>query len=504
MGCGFLFYIISPPLSAYPLQWVVWAPLYLMLRHQSTKRSFLLGWLSGVGLNLAGFYWIVHTIVVFSNLPIAVAIPVLFLFAAYGGLPFGLFGILLPKLQARFGPWSILLAPVGWVAIEFVFPLIFPFHQGDFQYRWLAILQVGTLTGVYGISYLVIASNVALAEVISAYRNATTRPWAPTAILATLMLAGTLYGSARIDRLQTAMEEHPQLKVGLIQGNFGVQDRRALTRADIFARYRRLTEEAVRSGARLVIWGEGASPYAPHRSKGWAKVERLIKKHDIALITGGPGRGRRDGKTLYFNSAYGMSSEEVESHTFQRYDKQILLAFGEYMPGARIFPWLKGKIQGIGDYTPGEGPGLIRFNVDGTPIQALLVICYEAILESFVQEQSAQHPNLLVNITHDAWFGDTSCPHQFLMLVTSRAVEQGATVVRIANTGITAIIDPTGQIRGETPLFEQAVLVDNVTTQQFPTLFQRLGNWFAWLCLVMGMGSVGILWRDRKDFPANG
>ena len=110
---------------------------------------------------------------------------------------------------------------------------------------------------------------------------------------------------------------------------------------------------------------------------------------------------------------------------------------------------------------------------------------------------------MLVNITHDAWFGDTSAPHQFLLLVAARAIEHGASVARVANTGISCVIDPTGRIRSETPLFEQAALVEEVSLEHFPTIFERIGNLFAHLCVVAIGGMAVLYWQGRRTKAKN-
>jgi len=489
---GAVFYVLSTPRELAFLQWMAWVPLCIALQGNRPRRDFFLGWLSGVMLHLVGFYWIVHTISVFSNLPLPVALFVLCVFAAYGALPFGLLGLAVPRLRARYGAWSILVTPAVWVTIEALFPMLFPFHQGDVQFRLLPILQLASITGIAGVSYLVMASNVAIFELWRAARDRTRIPWPPLLVTAAMLLGVYVWGAQRVQRIDAEIAASPRLRIGLIQGNYGVQERRKTSSAQIFERYERLSDEAVRKGATLLIWGEGASPFYP--GKQWSKVEAFVRDRRVDLITGGSGSRQVEGQVLHHNSAYGLEHEDAPGSQ-QRYDKMILLAFGEYLPFSDWFPSLKGKISGIGDFTPGTEPSLFTFQQPGGQVRALLLICYEAILERFVQERAAGAPNLLVNITHDAWFGDTSCPHQFLMLVVPRAVEHGSSMARVANTGISAVIDPTGRIRDQTPVFEQAVIVEDVTLSQFPTPYRQWGRAFVIVCELLTAAAAVHLWR---------
>lgn len=495
---GGFFYFISPPQTLPFLQWGVWVPLFLLLEGRSSRQDFVMGWLAGVGLNLAGFYWIVHTITVFSNLPMPVALLALLLFALYGGLPYGMLGWLVPRVRARFGSAAIFLVPACWVGIELIFPQIFPYHQGDLQYRNLPILQVASLVGIAGVSFLIMASNLFWTELLDSFRGRVPRPVKAGLILSLLLAGLASWGARRVEHLdEQAKTSGSTLKVGMIQANYTVHELRRTKFEDVFQRYRSMSLEAVAKGAQLVVWGEGASPYAPFRE--WEQHLALSRELGVDMLFGAPGRTLQGDKVARFNSAYALPAGSSE---YLRYDKNVLLAFGEYMPGAKLFPWLKGKIKGIGDFTAGEGTVLFPYpRLQGPPVKALTVICYEAILPDFVREEvKAQQPNLLVNITYNAWFGDTACPHQFLMSVAPRAVEHGMGVVRVANTGISAVIDPSGRIRGQTPLFQQAVAVEDVILGQSSTVFQSVGVLFSVLCTLVG--GLVVLQLRRTSAPS--
>lgn len=498
LGVGLSFHLISTPQTLDVLQWGVWALLWAQLGKGSPRRDFLLGWLAGTTLMVAGFYWIVHTIIVFSNLPLWLALFVMLAFAAWGGLPYGALCLSIPPIRRTFGPASLLVIPTVWVALEAVFPLLFPYHQGDLQHRNLVIMQVASVVGVAGVSWLVMAVNAAWLELFEAAVEKRPLPTRAPLLLAVLLLIALGFGSWRLSRLEQSMASGAQLKVGLIQGNYGVEDLRRTTSAQILERYRTLSLDAKAKGAQLIIWGEGASPYNP--SRHWEKMLELHAELDTDLLFGGSSRAKVDDVMRSFNSGYGLPRGDIEP---AKYDKNILLAFGEYLPGTQFFPKLKGKIRGIGDFQAGTGSVSLKYpsNPAGA-VNALPLICYEAILDDFVLEKvRGTSPNLLVNITHDAWFGDTACPHQFLMLVATRAVEHGISIARVANTGISAVVDPTGRIRGQTPLFEAMASVESVSLTTFSTVFTQLGKGFTWLCMLATVGVLLMVRRNRSPRP---
>lgn len=518
MLVGACFYLISTPQTYDFLQWIVWVPLLAQLKGKNVRHDFFLGWVAGTGLNMAGFHWIVHTITVFSNLPMALAILCLFLFSAWGGVSYGMYGVLLPRIRARFGGWALLLGPMSFVAVEYVCPLLFPYHQGDLQFRNLPMFQVAALFGIGGVSFLVMAVNQAWLELFDAYRGRRSWPTVSAPLLAVTLLALMFWGGARVKRLDEEMKGGPQARIGLIQGNYTVQELRRTTAEQVWERYTRMSQEAVAKGASLVIWGEGASPYAPwHKERSqWVKAFAASLQADF--LFGANGRDKVGDVVMRYNSAYALP---LGASDYQTYNKNVPLAFGEYIPGSKTFPWLKKVIKGPGDFAAGEGGALFTFpsralpspaSTVGAPegaaaaasegaagaagaagagartaeIKAMPMICYEAILDDYVLKFARHYePNLLVNITYDAWFGDTACPHQFLMLVSSRAVEHGTSIARVANTGISAVVDPTGRIRGQTPLFQQVAAVENVFLQRFPTLFDQLGQSFSLLCTLI-------------------
>jgi apolipoprotein N-acyltransferase len=194
-----------------------------------------------------------------------------------------------------------------------------------------------------------------------------------------------------------------------------------------------------------------------------------------------------------FNSALLI---DADGRVHGRYHKQVLLAFGEYIPFAPILSKVPG-MPAVGEgFSRGAGP--VTLDLPGG-IKVAPLICYEDIMPElarrFVKEKGA---NLLVNLTNDAWFGNTVAPWQHARLAQWRAIETRRSLVRVTNTGLTTIINPKGQMLDTLPLFASGVLAAKVEIMEGETLYVRYGDWFAW---TMVAGSILILLRGRRLRP---
>ncbi|MCB9746157.1 MAG: apolipoprotein N-acyltransferase [Alphaproteobacteria bacterium] len=181
-----------------------------------------------------------------------------------------------------------------------------------------------------------------------------------------------------------------------------------------------------------------------------------------------------------------------------RYDKMVPLPFGEYLPLADTFPILREWIKGPGDFRAGEVPLVFQFTTHGgQEVRFTTPICYEAILSSFVRKQLSD-ADLFVNVTNDGWFGDTAAPHQHGMLSAVRAVELGVPMVRLAYTGVSFNVSPTGRITNETEPFTEVIRIIESPVGRVDTVYRHIGDVFAWLCTLAAGGILLSLWRDRR------
>jgi apolipoprotein N-acyltransferase len=282
----------------------------------------------------------------------------------------------------------------------------------------------------------------------------------------------------------------PAVGVGLLQGNIDQAvkwDRGHQVRT--LETYERLARQAAVERPSLIVWPETAVPFFLRREPELgARVRAVAVATGVPMLVGSPDLGA-DG--LLYNSAFLIGTD---GRLAGRYDKRHLVPFGEYVPLQRVFFFLDKLVTGIGDFGRGQtatvfADGLGRFSV---------MICYEVIFPGEVREFTQAGAQLLVNITNDAWFGRSGAPYQHLAMAAIRAVENGSYLIRAANTGVTAIIAPTGEILRQTPIFTEAVLTGTIRLRQGHTPYARYGDVVAWSCLVFLVGYSLVLVGARR------
>jgi apolipoprotein N-acyltransferase len=474
----------------FPLAWVAFAPLFWATQQATTRQAVFLGWLTGIVAHVIGFYWLNYTIKVFGGYSYGLSAVIFFFFVTYGGLTLALFTLLVRCYGL--GPLS-LFPPLFWVAIEFWFPALFPWHLAASQSEFLTLIQSADLVGPFGTSFLLMWLNTTLCAGILYRRKVWFRE---TAVLGVIVLMVIFYGYFRLKVVAAEMQAAPKWAVAAVQGGIDIKRKwdMAYMESNLKA-YLDLTRSV--QGAGLVLWPESSM-------EAWVPedIQRLppeivpALKSDSFLIFGARSfRGDPKGTDFQaFNSAFLV---DTRGQVLGHYHKQVLLAFGEYIPFASLLsklPGVPGKIEG---FTPGDGPRTLDFP-GGAKVAPL--ICYEDVMPGlarrFVVEKGA---NLLVNLTNDAWFGDTVAPWQHARLAQWRAIETRKYLVRVTNTGVTSVIDPKGEMLQSLPTFSPGVLRAEVRLLGGETLYVRYGDWLAWLVTFFSLLVVAIKIRRRKN-----
>jgi apolipoprotein N-acyltransferase len=501
--------LIAPPLSWTPLHWIAWVPFLWAIEGQRPRRRFWMGWLCGASALAAIFYWVVGTVQRFSNLPTSLAIVTLILFCLMWGAYAALFALWYPRIKAWSGPlWPLAVAAL-FVACEFINPQLFPFYQGVAHYQNPALFQVASITGVRGLSFLVLLVNgLAWAAIETLWLKRgpmQSRHLVRLTGVTVLLLAATLiFGAFRLRHIRSLEEDAEVLRVGLVQLDLDIKERarRSRTRKGrlgIFEEYLAESRRAAEQGAQVVMWPEGASPFRVTGKRG-QDIAETAREAGIEMWLGGltTRKDPESGDIRFHNSAFRFDRRGDRD---RRYDKIVLLPFGEFMPGRHLFPELTRKIQGVGNFYPGED--VVVFETEWAPFNFL--ICYEAIRSKLVRRSVEAGSRFFVTITNDAWFGDTSCPHQHLMLTANRCTEYGCPMVRVATTGISAAVDARGIIVAQTEPYTRETLVVDVPLVYAPTLYTRIGDAFSYACLFVAI--AGVCWgpvarrlrRGRRD-----
>ncbi len=480
----------------FPLAWLAFVPLFWALRRASTwRQAVLCGWAMGIAAHLIGFYWLVYTISAFGGFPYAVSVVVFVIYAALQAIQIAIFALCLRAA----GPGPLcLFAPVFWVAGEFCFPLLFPWHVANSQVSFLWFIQSADLVGPYGASFIVVWFNAALLHGLTS-RGQT--PCARFLALGCALLAVALslvYGIQRLEIVGAEMASARKLSVTAVQGNVDIDLKwdPVLAQRNL-DQHRRLTETA--DAAALVVWPESSIelmlpqdlPALPPSLMPSFKSEQTDFIFGAKSFRGTLGRpGAKAFNTAFFTDARGR----ILAH----YHKQVLLAFGEYLPFAKILSLLP-AIPFADGFTPGPGP--IVFHLS-RGVRVAPLICYEDLMPDlarrFVSETRA---NLLVNLTNDAWYGRSVGPWQHLWLAQSRAIETRRSLLRVTNTGVTSLVNARGELAKTLPMFTPAVLQTEVEILNGETYYVRFGDWFAW---AMTIATLAIVIRIfSRKFPKN-
>jgi apolipoprotein N-acyltransferase len=486
------------------LAWVALIPLHIALDGLSRRRqAFWLGWLAGIICSTGIMSWVVTAMHTYGKVPLVFSYGIMLLLTAYLGLYVGIYSAGVVWFRMLMPRYGLFAAPCLWVTLELLRTYVLsglPWSLlGYSQYRQLDVIQVADHLGVYGVSFLIVLTNVALAELylwlmplFRGFRPARL-PWELVTTAAMLMGLSWAYSTSLI--ASEGMEgPKATLQVGVVQPNIdqAIKWDQAF-REETLRRYDRLTE-SFGYGVDLIVWPEAATPFIYEREPVYQlQLVALANRASAPLLFGSPAvRFDADRKPFLLNSAYLLSPD---GQLLGRYDKQHLVPFGEYIPlKSSLLFFLDKMVEGIGDFQAGPGPTILSFQLkqsDGAAparrVKFGIVICYEVIFPDLVRRIAHSGAEFLVTITNDAWFGDSSAPAQHFSMVVFRSVENHLAFARAANTGISGFIDPFGRIIAASPIFTETALQAEIPVRQTKTFYSRHGDVFAYGCMLISL-----------------
>jgi apolipoprotein N-acyltransferase len=489
---GALSALAMAPINAWPVLFVTFPVAVWLIDGAAAGRlsgfpaAALAGWWFGFGYFLAGLYWVGYAFLVDADvfgwlLPFAVtALPAgLALFMALG---FALARLLWTGDAARILALAIGLTVSEWLRGH----VLTGFPWNAFGYALsepLALAQVASLIGLWGLTFLAVAifaSPAALIDRMPSGRHAmVARPWFPSLLAVAVLAVLTLFGATRLAREPTRLVQNVRLRI--MQPNL-TQDARFnySARHEVMQKYLALSDRATGPAttgvkdATLLIWPESAFPFFLTReADAMAQIAALLAP-GTTLITGairapdGP-RGARTVRA--YNSIYAIDHDGT---VLSVYDKLHLVPFGEYLPFQATMEKL--GLQQLTMLRGGYIPGTLRQTMDLPHAPRVLpLICYEAVFPGAIVPHD-DRPGWIVNLTNDGWFGISAGPYQHLQQTRMRAIEEGLPIVRAANTGISAVIDPVGHIVARLDLGIEGVVDSGLPSPLPPTLYSRVGD----------------------------
>ena len=485
---------LSFPRYGHPaIAWIALVPLLIAvsgwrgrnerLPGQPPMRAFLIGLTAGLVYFVGTVYWTSTVVATYGNLSTGLAIFAMLLLAAYLALFPAVMALVTSRLITRGGTGALFLAPGAWVATEFFRGYLFggfPWVPlGNSQVTVLPVAQLASVLGVYGLSALVVFVNASIAFALLTAGRTRVRALLGAAVV--LAVVGG-WGTWRIADGSLTREGTP-VRVGLAQGNIDQSDKwRPGEARRIFTTYIGLTRELVRRGAQYVIWPESATPFTFESDPvGQQAMRDLAREVRVPILFGSDQEIYAAGQPAHYNAAFQLTPE---GKTGAVYRKIHLVPFGEFVPMAEwltFFPPLVQTLAGFAPFKPGESMVMLPLGNHLTST----AICYEVVYPSLVREAVLGGSELLTTITNDAWYGHSSAPYQHFEMASMRAIEHGRYLARAANTGISGVVDPYGQVVASSAIFEQVGLVQEVRLLKGRTIYTSLGDAIAYLAIAL-------------------
>lgn len=515
IAAGISVFLAFPNFSLVPL--IVLFPVLftlLTLRCQSALSGFLCGFLTSLVIMLGGFYWVTYVIHEFGYLPWAVAVLLYLGFCGFGALNFPLFASIAVHLHRKIEPlrlaegwqrvWFVVLLPALFTVIEFAIPKLFPWYIGHSLYRARFVTQIVEITGCTFLSFVLFSTGSAAAWLLVTGQKSA-QSWVKAfAFPLVLWMVCIVFSMGRLGK---PAPEAKNLRVALIQANIGSLEK-AGARQGLYQKvrfvvdkYSSFTERALLSSPKpdLIVWPETAMPFQLHEGlSSWSReIRSKVQSWKVPLVTGAYAPGGIYGERDY-NAAFLLEPRGIGVVTTQLYEKNILLAFGEYLPLGDWFPLLYALFPQVSHFERGTEQKVFELS-NGTRLG--VTICYEAIVPSFYRKVASQNVNAVLNLTNDSWFGPTSEPHQHGALSVFRAIETRVPLIRIANTGASFIVDETGKMSRMTPVYDEDILISDVRLplSPKPTFYLRFGDWFALLLGCVLVIAYYLTWKNHAS-----
>jgi len=517
------------------LAWLVPAWWLFCARGLTSRRAFAVGWAGGLTFNLAALYWLNHI-----PWPVMPTLGWLVLSAYLALYPALWLALCAAECETRNAEspapdaiascsqgvlpndaswparalWCLRCA-VLWVALEMLMARLltgFPWLLlANSQHEQLPLIQLASLTGTAGVSFLIVWSSASLLGSVQVLARSRGRPWAGLGevSLPMLALAGVLaFGLARLLQPAPAGKE---ITFALIQPSIPQTvkwDQDASQRA--FARVLELSRAALALKPDVLVWPEAATPGLLRYNEALHnEVTGLAREHKVWLLLGADdalARADDPNQADYFNSAFLISPE---GKVTGKYDKQRLVIFGEYIPLTRWLPFLKWFTPVESGFKPGDAP--VQFTLDGLGVRLAPLICFEDVFAFHTRGFIEPDTGLLVNLTNNGWFGESAAQWQHAAMSVYRAVETGRPMVRCTNNGLTCWVDARGRMHevyfGDSDDIYGAgfkiarLRVTGLGETPPPTFYQRHGDWFGWLCVGLAGGQILFRtltkWRKR-------
>jgi apolipoprotein N-acyltransferase len=506
------------PYNIFPVGFLGLIPLfYLFTNFVPTKKQMFYLWATWILiLNFISYHWIMHTIAVYGMMPTFVAFPLFLLYTLGTGGKMLFFFIFLKWMQRRGDIFDsntkrTLAVAAAFGICEIIGWQLFPWHGGNIVSGDLWYAQAADLIGTRGLSVVWAALQYLLyitaTEYFFLYKRSIPQVLKHSRsfhIFLGIFIFFHGYGAIRFNQFRTAENDAPKIQVGVPQGNVPLitrQHERPYIISRMVAQTQKLVSDAIAVGKKpdLIVWPESSIPAMEFERS----MELKLAIADLQKFTNTP---------LIINDIYHDNRKDKDysnmwhldsiGQPLNNYQKNFLLPFGEFMPMGETFPSLKNFFPAVSDFSHGEKFSLFEIATKNGIVKAMPLVCYEVILPEYARgfDGSTNHESqFIINITNDAWFGDTIESLQHMTLGVMRAIELRLPIIRSTNSGISAYIASTGEVSGQTKLFERVNQLYQVAAMpRAKTLFAIAGNAILYIFLALAGGFFGYQWFRRR------
>jgi apolipoprotein N-acyltransferase len=510
---GLLLVFSFPRFDLAFLAWIALAPLIFVIASEAAAgrlgplRALTLGWVTGLVFAFLADNWVAHSMINYGGMLTAVAYAVAFLFSAVLAIFAGLFSLGLSQLVKRFGWGAVSLVPVLWVSTEWLRPLVTGVTWnalGISQWQNIRVAQLSRVGGVHLVSWEVAAASAFVVLLVRGRTPASRRGATALALIGLLLL---------IVPFQAMSVSGSKVVVAGVQPNLPLEDSgNTFDANEGLNQAIKLSQEAIDQvrprKADLVVWAEAPiSLFYETDQEVRARLDKFAAETGCYLICNTVTHS--DGK--YFNSVETIGGHANDA-PMARYDKIRLVPFGEYVPWRAVLGRFVPAI--VGTFAAGkeavvntlrlesERTSVASAGEHGTPQGGIVIehttslvrvgsfICYEAAYPNLVRQFVLNRATLLVNVSNDAWFGNTSGARQHLAHATMRAIENERDLIRVTNSGVSALITSDGEVINQLPEFTPASRTWMAQTRSGLTPYTRFGDWFAIVCTVLSATAV--------------
>jgi len=518
---GIMLVACFPKIHLPGLVWVASLPLlWALAGEKRLKHAFLLGYVCGAFFFAGSCYWFTTVMEFYGHLSPALAVVVLVLFVIIDSTFFGAFGLLMGWAARRSSGWALAASPFLWMAMELARTYTitgFPWNLLGYAVQASGVRQIASVTGVYGLSFLAVATSALMAWVLLSPRRGRAglalagglvllllAQWklappvpAEGKELAILVQPNVPLDDAEMEswipwRNPAPLEELVQFSVSAVErasaqdSRLKIQDSRPKTQDSKYEiQNSRFKDQDPGGNPPLLVWAENPAPFFFTRDPIFRNALENMARQTHAFVIANTIVPLDAQEATITNTAVTL---DPEGHEVSRYDKIHLVPFGEYVPWWAL-PGLVHKITSeVGNFVPGSS-----YPVAKSPGGNIGVfICYEAIIPQLARKLVANGAGVLVNISNDAWYGDSAAAYQHLEMARLRAVENHRYLLRATNNGLTTLIDPYGRVRQEIPRYQRLAMPAHFDFETRQTFYTAHGDVFAWMCAaVAGLMLIG-------------